>query len=69
MSALQKKPETAVSALSDTELEAHIIDCGRQMEACMARWEAHGNFADRGESLFWLNEQMEAIKARGGNAG
>ena len=37
--------ETAESALSDTELEAHIADCGKRLIACMEAWGQGGNFA------------------------
>jgi len=56
--------ETAVSALSDTELEAHIADCGKRLIACMEAWEQGGNFADRGEAMYFERLQAEAIKAR-----
>jgi len=29
--------------LSDTEIEAHIADCGKRLIACMEAWEQGGN--------------------------
>lgn len=49
---------------SAAELERHIADCGRLGMAAYARYEAHGDFADRGEADRFFRLQREAIAAR-----
>lgn len=46
------------------ELEQHIADCGKHMEAAYARYEAQGCFSDRGEADGWRIRMHEAIAMR-----
>lgn len=43
--------------MSDLELEQHVADCGRLMQAAYSR-------GDRAEAISWLHAQAEAIKGR-----
>lgn len=52
-----------MSDISD-ELERHIRDCGRLMQAAYAKWNAYGDFADHGEADHWRMAMEEAIKSR-----
>lgn len=46
------------------ELELHIKDCGIQGMRAYARYEAHGDFADRGEADRFFLLQREAVALR-----
>jgi hypothetical protein len=50
--------------ITDEERELHIRAAGQLMQEAMARWEAEGNFMDRGDAAYWLRIQNEAIKGR-----
>ncbi len=50
--------------MTDNELEAHIRDCGQQMQRAMAEYETSGSFADRGEADYWRMRMEKAIAAR-----
>lgn len=50
--------------LTDSELELHIADTGRLMQAAYARYEASSDLQDRAEADRWLMLQEAAIRAR-----
>lgn len=50
--------------MSDDELEAHIVECGRRMEAAYARFERTRKGSDRAEAGRWRNAMQQAIAAR-----
>lgn len=50
--------------LSDQELEEHISDCRCLMERAYARFQAHGNPADRDEAELWMHRRDEAMRMR-----
>lgn len=47
-----------------TEREAHIRDCGRLMEAAMARYAESSDLADLGDAHRWRLAMEQAIKGR-----
>src|SRR5262245_27631761 len=55
--------EQAQRAVSDAEIRQHMQDCTWLMERAYARFQAHGNPADREEALMWLDRRGEAGKA------
>lgn len=52
--------------LSAEELEQHIADCSTLWQCAYARFQEHGNPADREEAVLWLHTQNEAILMRPG---
>lgn len=50
--------------MTPQELEQHIADCGWHMECSYARFQAHGNPADRDAAILWMHMRDEAIQAR-----
>jgi hypothetical protein len=55
---------SSTSALRDEELERHIADLGRQLEAAYKRFQDHGDPRARQEAIAWLQLQTEAIERR-----
>lgn len=49
---------------TDEQLEQHIADCGRRMEAAYAIWERDGCFSARGEAGHWRIQMERAINSR-----
>lgn len=49
--------------VSIPELRQHIADCGWHLECCYARFQAHGNPADRDAAVQWLAMQQDAQRA------
>lgn len=48
----------------DEELEAHIRDCGRLMEAAMDRYAESSDLADLGDAHRWRLAMEQAINGR-----
>ena len=48
----------------DGELEAHIRDCGRLMEAAMDRYAESSDLADLGDAHRWRLAMEQAINGR-----
>lgn len=55
---------TQPQAMTAAELECHIADLAGHMEACYARFEAHGDPADRDSAVHFMHLRDQAIKAR-----
>lgn len=55
---------TQPQAMTAAELECHIADLAGHMEACYARFEAHGDSADRDSAVHFMHLRDQAIKAR-----
>jgi hypothetical protein len=53
----------AARALSDQEIRQHAADCAALMELAYARFEAHGNPADREEAVLWMSRRDEAHRS------
>ncbi len=53
-----------LSALSDSELEAHIEHCTHLMELAYDRYEQTSCFGDHGEATRWMRLRDDAIRAR-----
>lgn len=49
---------------TDEQLEQHIAECGRRMEAAYERWEREGCFAARGDAGHWRIQMERAIASR-----
>lgn len=60
----QHLQKLAARELSDAELEQHIQDTCWLWQRAYARFQAHGNPADRDEAELWLHAQNEAILMR-----
>ena len=50
--------------MTDTERERHISDCGRLMEAAMARYAESSDLADLGDAHRWRLAMEQAINGR-----
>lgn len=50
--------------MTDTERERHIADCGKLMQAAMARYQQSSDLADLGDAHHWRMAMEEAIKGR-----
>jgi hypothetical protein len=50
--------------MTDTERERHIADCGRLMQAAMARYQQSSDLADLGDAHRWRRLMEEAIAGR-----
>lgn len=50
--------------MTDTERERHIADCGKLMEAAMARYQESSDLADLGDAHRWRRLMEEAINGR-----
>lgn len=50
--------------MTDTELERHISDCGRLMQAAMDRYAESSDLADLGDAHRWRIAMEEAINGR-----
>lgn len=50
--------------MNNSELEAHIADLGKLMQAAYARYEASGCFNDLGEAHAWRMRMEAAIASR-----
>lgn len=55
---------TQPQAMTAAELECHIADLAGLMEQAYARFEAHGNPADRDEAYRWLRMRDQALRER-----
>lgn len=55
---------TPTKPLEAPELEAHIRDCGRLMEAAMDRYAESSDLADLGDAHRWRGLMEEAINGR-----
>jgi hypothetical protein len=53
----------AARSLTDQEVRQHAADCSRLMEAAYARFEAHGDPADREEAVLWMSRRDEAMRS------
>lgn len=47
--------------LDEAELRQHVHDCALLLQRAYARFEAHGNPADRDEALQWWHEERDAV--------
>ncbi|MBC7602779.1 MAG: hypothetical protein H7255_08990 [Ramlibacter sp.] len=48
----------------DSELEKHIVECGREIELAMARYAASSCFTDLGDAQHWEMAQKQAVGRR-----
>jgi hypothetical protein len=69
MSACDKPADlSALSALSDADLESYIHACAKRFLAAQERWEATGCFSAIGDRDRWWNEEADALRERGSRA-
>jgi len=47
----------------EAELRQHVADCGWHLECAYARFQTHGDPADRDAAVMWLHQQQEAQRA------
>jgi hypothetical protein len=57
-----------LSAMSDAELSAYIVACGKAMLAAGERWQTGGLIADKGERDGLLLAERAALQERGKRA-
>ena len=50
--------------LQDADLEQHIRECGQEMQAAYARYEADSEIASLGDAHYWRNAMEQAIRGR-----
>jgi hypothetical protein len=56
--------EARRDSVSAADLDQHIADCGRRMEAAYQRFGCTGKGADRAEAGRWRVAMQQAVEAR-----